>query len=159
EAERARATTPLWRQFTTTTVTPTPALRTLLPRLDAAGALKAANKAMREEGLSPQQGFARTVTDEAGEWAEQVEHMPTAAAFQYAKEHLDGLIERSLATPGEAKAARRYTQLKNDLLAAIDEHPDPQVAGVWQAARREWQQPTELLEAQKTGKRLLTGNV
>jgi hypothetical protein len=159
EAERAKAATPLWRQFTQTTVPPTPALRALLPRLDAAGALKAANKAMREEGLPVQQGFARAVTDEAGEWAEQVEHMPTAAAFQYAKEHLDGLIERSLATPGEAKAARRYTKLKNDLIAAIDRHPDPQVAGVWQAARRAWQQPTELLEAQNLGRRLLTGNV
>jgi hypothetical protein len=159
EAERAKTATPLWRQFTQTTVPPTPALRALLPRLDAAGALRAANKAMREEGLPVQQGFARTVTDEAGDWAEQVEHLPTAAAFQYAKEHLDGLIERSLATPGEAKAARRYTKLKNDLLAAIDNHPNPQVAGVWQAARRAWQEPTELLEAQNLGRRLLTGNV
>jgi hypothetical protein len=159
EAERAKTATPLWRQFTQTTVTPTPALRALLPRLDAAGALRAANKAMREEGLPVQQGFARTVTDEAGEWADQVEHMPTAAAFQYAKEHLDGLIEKSLAAPGEAKAARRYTQLKNALVDAIDRHPDPNVAGVWQAARRAWQQPTELLEAQNLGRRLLTGNI
>jgi hypothetical protein len=159
EAERAKTATPLWRQFTQTTAQPTPALRALLPRLDAAGALRAANKAMREEGLPVQQGFARAITDEAGEWAEQVEHMPTAAAFQYAKEHLDGLIEKSLASPGEAKAARRYTALKNDLIAAIDKHPDPQVAGVWQAARRAWQQPTELLEAQNLGRRLLTGNV
>jgi hypothetical protein len=158
EAERAKTASPLWQQFTNTTVTPTPALRALLPRLDAAGALRAANKAMREEGLPVQQGFAR-VPEEGGDWAQQVEHLPTAAAFQYTKEHLDGLIEKSLATPGEAKAARRYTQLKNDLLSAIDNHPDAGVAGVWQAARRAWQRPTELLEAQNLGRRLLTGNV
>jgi len=159
EAERAKTATPLWRTFTNTTVAPTPEIRSLLPRLDAAGALKAANKAMREEGLPAQQGFGRMVTDEAGEWAQEVEHVPTAAAFQYAKEHLDSLIEKSLAEPGGAKAARRYTLLKNDLVNAIDNHPDPNVAGVWQEARQAWQRPTELIEAQKLGRRMLTNNI
>jgi len=156
EAERSKEAAPLWRQFTQTQVSPTPEIRALMPRLDAAGALKAANKAMREEGLPAQQGFVRVVTDEAGEWANEIEHVPSASAFQYAKEHLDGLIERSLAEPGGAKSARRYTQLKNDLVRAIDNHPDPAVAGVWQAARRAWQEPTELLDAQRLGARLMT---
>ena len=130
-----------------------------MPRLEAAGALKAANKAMREEGLPASRGFGRVVTNEAGEFEEQIEHVPTAAAFQYAKEHLDKLIEESLAAPGGAKAALRYTKMKNDLIGAIDNHPDPDVAGVWQAARKEWQTPTELIEAQKIGRRLLTNNI
>ena len=67
----------------------------MLPRLDAAGALKAANKAMREEGLPAQQGFTREVLENIGERepefenVQELEHVPTAAAFQYAKEHLD----------------------------------------------------------------------
>lgn len=159
EAERTRTASPFWRTFTRTEVPPTDDIRRLMPRLDAAGALKAANKAMREEGLPAQQGFGRTVMDANGELAHDVEQVPTAAAFQYAKEHLDKLIEESLAAPGGAKAARRYTQLKNDLVNAIDRHPDPSVAGVWRAARQAWQEPTELLEAQNLGRRLLTNHI
>ena len=76
--------------------------------------------------------------------------------FNMPKSIWTSLIDQSLAEPGGAKAARHYTQLKNDLVGALDNHPDPNVAGVWQAARRAWQEPTELLESQNLGRRLLT---
>ena len=34
-------------------------------------------------------------------------NVPTASAFQYAKEYLDDLIEKNMENPGGANAARR----------------------------------------------------
>lgn len=150
EADRARQSEPAWQQYAQTTVTPTPALNALMPRLAETGALRAADRAMRIEGLPADGTF--------GQYGEPGA-MPSAVAWQYAKEHLDSLIERALAEPGGANEARRLTQLKNDLVRAIDNHPADDVRGVWQMARRLWQEPSELLDSFKIGQRLLTNNI
>lgn len=159
EADRARTSSPFWRTFTNTVITPTDDLRDLQSRLKASGALQAANKAMAEEGLSATNMFEERVPGEfPGETEIQTEMLPSAAAYQYAKEHLDARIQSAI-DASDANTARRITKLKNDLVKAIDEHPDPDIAGVWKTARRNWQGPSEFLDAQKLGKKLLTGNV
>ncbi len=88
-----------------------------------------------------------------------VTRVPTATAFQYAKEFLDSKIEAALAAPGGANEARRFTQLKNDLIRSIDEHPNQNVAGVWQQARTTYARPSEILDAIRVGQRVLTQNI
>lgn len=151
EIQRNKQTGPFWDDFKATVIPPTAPLQAIIPRLNAAGALQAANKALRVEGL-PQ------VKQWAGAGGKPIE-MPTATAYQYAKEHLDDLIEASLARPGGANQARRYTQLKNDLVNAIDNHPDPGVAGLWKAARDTYAKPTQIIKAMKLGERVLTGHI
>lgn len=179
EIERNKETLPFWQAFRETQVPPSPAITALLPRLDAAGALRAANKALAEEGLPSEVGFRRLGAGYLQEDPNilppmgprpgqevppqyqpvQVEQVPTASAFQYAKEHLDDLIESNISRPGGENAARRYTGLKNALVDAIDHHPDPNVAGTWRAARDAYATPTSVMKAMKLGERVLTGNI
>jgi hypothetical protein len=55
--------------------------------------------------------------------------------------------------------ARRLTKLKNDLVSAIDNHPDPDVAGLWKAVRDTYARPEQIKSAAKLGERILTGNI
>jgi hypothetical protein len=151
EIQRNKDTDPFWDKFKSTTIPPTAPLQALTPRLNAAGALQAANKALRIEGL-PQ------VTKWAGAGGRDIQ-LPTASAYQYAKEHLDDKIEAALARPGGQNEARRFTQLKNDLVNAIDNHPERGVAGLWKAARDTYAKPTQIIKAMKLGERVLTGHV
>jgi hypothetical protein len=151
DIQRDKEAAPFWDKFTTTTIPPFPQLVALTPRLNAAGALQAANKALKIEGL-PQ------VSKWAGVGGREVQ-LPTARAYQYAKEFLDDKIERALANPGGMNEARRLTQLKNGLVNAIDSHPDPDVAGLWKAARDTYARPEQVKNAAKLGERILTGNI
>jgi hypothetical protein len=150
DEQRSLESDPFWEEFHSAQIHPTNELKALLPRLREAGALQAAEKALGVEGRP--KNFA---------WATggKPERMPTAAAYQYAKEHLDDLIETNLARPGGENAARRFTQLKNDLVRAIDNHPDATVAGLWKAARDTYATPTRVMKAVDLGERLMTGNV
>lgn len=156
EQQRSQTAGPLWRQFIGTPVYPSPGINdALMGRLQASGALSYANRMLRIEGLPSENGFA--VPGEGGEPAEV--RVPTAAAFQYAKEYLDGRIEGLLSQPGEAKQALVYTRLRNSVVDALDNHPDPGNAGLWAQARQAWQVPSQQLEAFNVGQRLLTGNI
>ena len=157
---RAREAAPFWRRFEQLNIPPSPAIEAVMPRLEKAGALKAANKALGEEGLPTSHGFPSLEEEVGGNAAAQrtaappEQSVPTARAFQYAKEHLDDLIESNMRA-GNANASRRYTKLKNDLVKAIDEHPDPNVAGVWREAREIWGTHTGLLKAREMGEAAL----
>lgn len=168
--ERDQASKPFYDAFRATRVSPTPELSALLPALQESGALKWANKALTMERQPRTNGF---VWDAAGPGevggtfsphhpgmeTDAVQHMPTTQAFQYAKEFLDKHIEQSLGAPGGANEARIYTNLKNALVNAIDNHPDIQVANIWKAARDTYATPTQVMQAMKTGERVLTGNI
>lgn len=167
EISRDQQVQPFWQRFREMTVEPSPAINALMPRLEAAGALQAANRALAVEGLPSRMGFQKlgtgTYIRDTPQFVSALpavrEEVPTAAAFQAAKEHLDDLIERSMGLEGGANDARRYTALKNDLINALDRHPDPEVAGVWRRARDEYATPTSIIKAMKTGERALTGNI
>lgn len=159
--ERARAADPLYKEYRDTVIPPTPEIEALLPRLKAAGALAAANKSLAVEGLPATNGFSETIAGEhvqhpPGEKAEK--NIPTAAAFEYAKEHLDARIQSYLRS-GNAGKVRQFTELKKKLVDAIDNHPDPEVAGKWKRARDAYAEPSSLLKAQDLGKTLLTNKV
>lgn len=165
--DRDKAEHPFWDKFRSTQIKPTPELEALLPRLEEAGALHAANRALGIEGRPKSVGFERmgnTYVPEnpmitTGAPPPARTQMPTAEAFQYAKEHLDKLIEHAMESPSGANEARRLTALKNALVGAIDKHPDASVAGVWKEAREAHAGPTQLLSALKLGEKVLTGNV
>jgi len=158
EGDRAQASAPFYETFRNTVIPPTPQLDRLMPRLRASGALQAANRALEVEGQPATHGFIDEGVPAARAFDEDVNvtRVPTATAFQYAKEFLDSKIEAALAAPGGANEARRFTQLKNDLVHAIDNHPDPNVAGIWQQARTTYARPTEILDAIRVGQRVLT---
>jgi hypothetical protein len=151
QGDRAQAAAPFYEKFRQTTIPSTPEIDALMPRLQAAGALQAANKSLAVEGLPATNGFMDS--------AANVTHVPTASAFQYAKEDLDKKIQGALAAPGGANEARRLTQLKNDLERAIDNHPDPNVADTWKQARETYQTPSQIMSSFDMGKRILTNHI
>jgi hypothetical protein len=156
EGDRDQAASPLYQRFRQTPIQPSPQIDAMLPRLRAAGALQAANKALAEEGLPSTHGFVEGPAENAFDEGQEVTRVPTAAAFDYAKQHLDRLITSAVEN-SDANSARRYTQMKNDLDAALDAHP---TAGrLWQQARQAYAGPTQRLEAMRFGQRILTNNV
>lgn len=150
--EQKRVSGPFWKAFDQLEVSPTPEIDALIPRLQAAGAFGGAKKLAAIEGKRWTNAF------DFGE--EGVKSAPTPASWQLVKEALDAEIENSFNARGEAtKRTRAYTQLKNDLVSAIDNHPDENVAGVWKAARDSWAGPAQLKSAHQLGKRLLTESI
>lgn len=151
EADRDQAAEPFYREFRQRVVDPTPEIDALLPRLRASGSLQHANRALAEEGLPSANGFIDREGTGAGE-----QRVPTTAAFQYAKEHLDSLINKAV-EGGNRNDARRYTALKNDLVSTLDNHPE--VGDVWRQARETYAQPTEIMDSMRTGRRVLTNHI
>src|ERR1019366_849123 len=123
EAQQSNAS-PIYRQWNETPVPPTPQLAALAPRLEAAGAVRAAAQALKVEGLPLTQRFApsapiaqggrmmpasRSVLSSAdlgiGPADMAAQEAPTARAFDYMKGHLDNQI--SLAIKNENVRADR----------------------------------------------------
>ena len=82
----------------------------------------------------------------------------TAEGLDTIKQAIDDKI--SLAQrAGSNNDARIYTGLKNDLVGAVDNHPDPAVASAWQAARRAYAGPSREIDALDGGRRAFGDNV
>src|SRR5258708_4335517 len=156
--QRKVVSDPLWEKFENTRIIPTPEIEAVIPRLRAAGALTEANRFLAMEGKPATRGFPELTEEVGGNAARaptEQQHVPTAEAFQYAKEALDDDITSSK-KPG---ARRRLMGIKGDLIDAIDNHPDPEVAGVWKSARDVWAGPTAQLKAEDFGRKVLTDGV
>jgi len=154
-AEQKRISGPFWNAFTRMEVPPSEALDALTPRLRAAGALAGAKRAAAIQGKSWTNAF--DVMEEGKKATKQV---PTPASYQLIKEALDQQIENSFNTRGEAtKRTRDLTELKNDMIDAIDNHPDSRIGAVWKAARDTWAGPAQLKGAHQLGKRILTESI
>lgn len=156
EAQTAQSSK-AWRDFQQTPIPPFPGMAQLMDRLDAAGALRHATKAQREWGRPVNSQFKPGAA--SSDPLQPSTEVPTAGTFQFAKEHLDGLIEDALSKPGHAGAVARYSAMKNDLVNAIVNHPDSNVAGKWRAALDLWAGPAQLMNAYKVGERVLTGHI
>jgi hypothetical protein len=150
EGDRQRAAAPFYEKFRNTVITPTPEIEALMPRLEASGALREANRSLTIEGEPLTHGFL-DVNDPPG-----LTRVPTASAFQYAKEALDDMIGKAI-KGGEMNAARRYVGIKNALVDALDNHPA--VGDVWKQARNEYATPTTIINAMKFGREVLTGKI
>lgn len=150
EAERAAASTPLYQQFRNTDVPMTPELESLLPRLKAADAIGPAYKKMAIQGVPAANTYFKV---ESGEPTLNTFPAPKAETWDYMKRALDDKINTAQAR-GEGDNVRIFTSLKNDLTNAIDNHPDPNVADVWKAARQAYAEPTAIQKAQEAGQKL-----
>jgi hypothetical protein len=152
-----------WKDFQSTPIPPFPGMAQLMERLDAAGALKAATKAQREWGHRVNNQYEtatgiRVKPEILGGAPGPITEVPTAGTFQFAKEHLDELIKSAIEKGQDGRVAR-YSAIKNDLVNAIDNHPEKTIAGKWRAAREAWTGPTQMMAAYRLGERLLTGHI
>lgn len=146
--DQATDADPLYRRFRSLEIPPTPSLDALVPRLRSVGAFAEAQAKAAAEGRPWQ-----------AEWfTPEQRTSPTAQSWDYVKRALDQKIGGSY-DPVSGRATdwtRIYTNLKNDLLSAINRHPDPEIASVWREARRAWAGPEEVKNAQRLGRKLLT---
>jgi hypothetical protein len=146
--EQARATgaDPLYQQYRTMAVQPTKEIKSLIPRLEKAGAFDLAEELSGISGNPINRKFFT-----GGPQKE----FPTAETWDYVKRGLDRRISQALdKTKPDKDLARELLNLKNEMLAEIDKTPAGQV---WQKARQTYAEHSELLhqieEGQKTFKR------
>lgn len=146
--EQARATgaDPLYQQYRTMAVQPTKEIKSLIPRLEKAGAFDLAEELSGISGNPINRNFFTGGPQKA---------FPTAETWDYVKRGLDRRISQALdKTKPDKDLARELLNLKNEMLAEIDKTPAGQV---WQKARQTYAEHSELLhqieEGQKTFKR------
>jgi hypothetical protein len=140
-AARKAAADPLYEKFRTLKIHPTDELKKLVPILEQDGLFANANHLMTLEGKPAQQNFF--TGGERKSW-------PTAEAVDYVKQAIDGRIGEALRA-GNNNVARVYGGLKRRLDDAIANHPDKQIAKVWNEARESWANPTAIMQAREAG--------
>ena len=146
--EQKAAADEFYKKFRDIEIHPTEELKDMMPRLEAAGAFGEAKKIAAVEGKPWEENFFTT-----GER----KNYPTAESWDYVKRALDSKIEGSFNQFGEpTNWTRIYTQLKNELVNAIDNHPNPEVAGVWKQARDAYAGPAKIKSAYEVGKKVLS---
>jgi hypothetical protein len=149
--EQQRLAGPLYRAFKELNIPPTQEMLDLVPRLRAAGAFGAARRLAGIRGVPFEDTFSMD---------EGLVNAPTAQSWDLVKQALDAKIEGSFNTFGEpTKWTAAYTQLKNELTSAIDNHPDEAIAGMWKLARDTFAGPAQIKAAQQMGKRILTERI
>lgn len=146
EIDQNKAANPLYKKFKELTIEPTEAMQSLIPRLEAADAFGEARKLAGIKGMPWNQEYFSTGTKK----------YPTAETWDLVKQALDSKIESSFHEGKPTKFTRAYTELKHDLINAIDNHPDPEVAGVWKQARQTFATPAQINEAEKLGRKFFS---
>lgn len=142
--EQARSTgaDPLYNKFRTMQIQPTKEIKSLIPRLESAGAF---DKAEELSGIS-----GRPINRKFFTGGPQKE-FPTAETWDYVKRGLDRRIGDALdKTKPDKDLARELLNLKSDMLAAIDKTPAGQV---YRQARETYAEPSELLHQIQEGKK------
>ncbi len=132
EKQRKSAADPLYEAFRNTEIPMTPQLEGVLSRPSVKEAMPAAARLAEDEG--------RPIMNSAGH--------PTAETYDYIKRALD---DKARAAGFGTNQARVLTGLKRELTSAIDNHPDPNVAGVWKQARQEYSDRSSILDALEQG--------
>jgi hypothetical protein len=139
-AARAANADPLYAAWRATPVPMTPELSAIANLPSVQRALPAAQRMAGDEG----QAFL----DANGN--------PTAQTWDYVKRAMDDATQSAGYGTNEARIsggiARRITD-------AMDNHPDPNVAGVWQQARQAWANPTAVLNAREYGQTVFSRNL
>lgn len=156
---------PFWQQFDRMVVQPTPEIEAVLQRPAMQRALRKANETLLNRGQPIENGFPLLGEEASGNVASGAgrdlvpageTRVPTARAFQLAKEALDDMIGAAVRS-GERGDVRTYTQLKRDLDAAVAAHPNREIAQVWQTARQIYRGPMQLIDARNLGENLIRG--
>lgn len=149
--EQKAAADKFYKKFRDLEIHPTDELKEIMPRLEAAGAFGQAKKIAAVEGKPWEENFFTTGTRK---------NYPTAESWDYVKRALDTMIEGSFNQFGEpTNWTRIYIQLKNELIGAIDNHPNPEVAGVWKQARDAYAGPAKIKSSYELGKKVLSDSV
>ena len=127
------AATPLYQQFRTMQVHPTPEIQALVPRLDAAGAFDQAEKLAGISGDTVNRNFFVGGPQKA---------FPTTQSWDYIKRSLDSKIDQAY-SGGDNTTARALINLKNDVITAVGKTSAGQV---WNQARQEFADRASLLD-------------
>lgn len=134
---------PLYNQFRTMQVQPTPEIKALMPRLEKAGAFDMAEELSGISGKPINRKFFT-----GGPQKE----FPTAESWDYVKRGLDRRIGQALdKTKPDKDLARELLNLKSEMLAEIDKTP---AGKIWKQGRETFAEHSELThqieEGQKT---------
>lgn len=78
----------------------------------------------------------------------------TAADYSHMADHLDSQILLAIKN-GDERTVYDLAQLKHELIEALDNHPDPNVATVWKKGREAFMAPERIEEAYDLGRQLL----
>lgn len=132
EAARKAATAPLYQKFNSTPVPITPELTTILDNPAVKEELPNAAKLAAYEG--------KPFLNEQG--------APTAQTWDYIKRAMD---DKARSAGFGTNSSRIFGNVSRSITDAIDNHPDPNVAGVWQQARQAHADPKKVDEAMQLG--------
>lgn len=140
-AARADEADPLYAAWRDTEVHPTAQLKALMPRLEAADVITAARAKAAKEGLPFDENFFTPGRQK---------NYPTAQSWDYVKRGLDSKIATAQRS-GDNDEVRILTGMRRNLISAIDNHPNPDVAGVWREARQVFAHHSSILEQLEAG--------
>lgn len=147
-AARSAQADPLYDAWRDTQVHPTPELKALMPRLEAADVISLARSKAAKEGLPFDQSFFTPGPQKA---------YPTAQSWDYVKRGLDSKIATAQRA-GDNDEVRVLSGIRGDLIHAIDNHPNPDVAGVWQQARQVYAHHSSLMDQLELGQHTFSNN-
>lgn len=147
-AARADEADPLYQAWRETRVHPTPQLKALLPRLEAADVIETARAKAAKEGLPFDRNFFTPGTQK---------NYPTAQSWDYIKRGLDSKIATAQRA-GDNDEVRVLGGIRRDLISAIDNHPNQQVSGVWRQARQVFAHHSSVLEQLESGRNTFSRN-
>lgn len=143
-AQRKAAADPLYSQWRSMQVHPTPEIKAMIPRLDAAGAFDQAEKLSGITGEPINKTFFTGGPNKS---------FPTTQTWDYVKRGLDSKIDQAYAA-GDKTTARALINLKSDLINEIGKTPAGQV---WQQARQSFAEPSALIDQIAAGRDTFVG--
>lgn len=140
ELDKQTASKPLYDQFRSMTVKPTDEIKSLIPRLEAAGAFDKAEQLAGISGRPFERNFFTGGPSKS---------FPTTEAWDFVKRSLDSKISAALDSTKPDKAlASELLKLKGDMLSEIDKTP---AGKVWKQAREKFADYATLQEEMKNG--------
>lgn len=142
---RKAAADPLYDQWRTMQVHPTPEIKALIPRLQAAKAFGMAKELAGIAGEPINQNFFTGGPQKA---------FPTTQSWDYIKQALDRRISQAYNKEGGGPLARKLVELKHDMIDEIRKTP---AGKVWDQARSVFADHSALLDQQAAGRDTFLG--
>lgn len=141
---RAAAADPLYKQFRTTEVHPTPEIQAILPRLEEAGALAMGEKFAKIDGVPFDKAFFAPGA---------TKRFPTAESWSYIKQGLNGLIDKAY-SGGDKTLARKLIGLKRDMWTELKKAPGGNILA---QADQEFKSRSDIIDQIAAGKDTFLG--
>lgn len=155
QKQRAEASDPLYEQFRQLRIPMTPELEDIWstlasPEIGALREAKTLMKAERKKGLD--QFFTPGEANETSQ-AVKFNEVPTPEVWDYAKRGLDAVINRHkpYGSDPDPNKVRVFSNLKREMLDALNNHPDENIGKIYQQARQTYAEPSGVLDALRDG--------